>query len=113
MKLRSTKDFLIYGFASYGILWTVAESFGAFFDKLKPEGIFWYSAIILISILVGLYKALPRNEVEIKIPNTDSSFIVTFGDIFKDSDALVIPVNEFFDGGWAIMFQKRAYMESF
>lgn len=98
MLIRALKDFFIFGFATYGVLWTVAESFGAFFDNLKPEGLYWYLSIIACSVLVGLWKAWPRATITIEVPNSDSSIVITFGDIFKDSHAIVIPVNEFFDG---------------
>ncbi len=98
MLKRALKDFLVFGFATYGVLWTVAESFGAFFDKLKPEGLYWYLTIIVCSVFVGLWRAWPRSTITIKVPNSDSCIEITFGDLFKDSHAIVIPVNEFFDG---------------
>ena len=95
---RIIKDFLIFGFATYGILWTLAESFGAFFEGLKPDGIFWYFVIIIISTTVGIKRALPRKSVTINVPNSDSCVELKFGDIFTNSESIVIPVNEFFDG---------------
>ncbi len=98
MRNRIISDFTIFGFATYGILWTIAESFGAFFDKLKPEGMASYAILVLVSIAVGAYRSWPRTSVLIDVPNSDSSVEIRFGDLFDDSEAVVIPVNEFFDG---------------
>lgn len=97
LKKRILKDFIIYGFATYGILWTIAESFGAFFDHLKPDGIFWYIGMVSISVLVGIMRSWPRNSIEFNVPNSDSKIEIIFGDIFSNSEAVVIPVNEYFD----------------
>lgn len=97
MWIRATKDFLLFGFASYGALWTLAESFSAFVPDHKPEGLFQYSALILVCVGIGLWRAWPRQSVEIDVPNSDSSLVIKFGDIFKTDGCIAIPVNEFFD----------------
>ncbi len=98
MYLRCLRDFIIFGFAAYGILWTMAASFGAFFEDYRPKGIVWYGILISLSVVVGLVRCWPRNKIQIDIPASDSSFEVRFGDLFEDSNVVVIPVNEFFDG---------------
>ena len=92
------RDFLVYGFAAYGILWAVIEPFGSFFEDSKPKGIYWYCTMVLLSVVSGLWNCWPRNHIELKIPASDSSMRITFGDIFKGEGVVVIPVNEFFDG---------------
>ena len=98
MNKRAVLDFFIFGFAMYGVLWTVAESLGAFFQNIKPEGAYWYAAIVLPSIAVGLWKCWPRGHVKLQIPASDSSIDITFGDIFEGVGVVIIPVNEYFDG---------------
>ena len=88
----------MFGFAAYGALWTAAEPLGAVLKKCKPEGIYWYGAMIMASIVVGLWKCRPRRHVEFKIPGSDSSIRIEFGDIFQNGKVIVIPVNEYFDG---------------
>ena len=95
---RIVKDFLIYGLATYGVLWGIIEPLGSFFENSKPEGIGWYSAMVLISVVAGLWRCWPRSRIVLKIPASDSSLEVTFGDIFEGEGVVVIPVNEYFDG---------------
>ena len=54
--------------------------------------------MILASIVSGLWKCRPKGHVEFKIPGSDSSIEIEFGDIFEDGSVVVIPVNEYFDG---------------
>ena len=98
MYRRCIRDFFIFGFAAYGLLWTIAESFSAFFQDYKPTGIVWYGIFVSLSVIVGLGKCRPKNRIRIDIPASDSSFEIRFGDLFEDFDVVVIPVNEFFDG---------------
>ena len=95
---RAFRDFLVFGFATYGILWAGIEPFGFFLENSKPEGAYWYGTIVLISVVSGFWSCWPRNRVELKIPATDSSMEITFGDIFEGEGVVVIPVNEYFDG---------------
>lgn len=89
--------FLVFSFAAYGALWTVIESVSAFEDKLRPTGAAAYGVLILLSIGVGSWRAWPARRVEIRIPASDSSIAVEFGDIFSKDGCIAIQVNEFFD----------------
>ena len=95
---RVVRDLLVCGFATYGIFWAIIEPFGYFFENSKPEGAYWYCAMVLFSVLSGLWNCWPRNRIELKIPASDSSMEITFGDIFEGEGVVVIPVNEYFDG---------------
>lgn len=95
---RSFQDFFVFGFAAYGILSTIIGSFGLFFPGKKPEGLYWYSALIIASIASGLWRGRPKSKIELKVPASDSSIEIKFGDVFKDDGNVVIPVNEYFDG---------------
>lgn len=89
--------FLVFSFAAYGVLWTVIESVSAFDDNLKPKGAVAYGVLILFSVAVGVWRAWPVRRVEIRIPTSDSSIAVEFGDIFSKAGCIAIQVNEFFD----------------
>ena len=91
-------DFFVVGLATYAVLWGIIESFGSFFENLKPEGVSWYGTMVFFSFLPGLWRCWPRSSIELKIPASDSSFEITFGDIFDGQGVVVIPVNEYFDG---------------
>ena len=98
MNTRSVKDFFVFGFMSYGIIWTIVDAFGTFFEDRKPEGVYWYVVFVFIPVVFGLLKCRPSSHVELKVPFSDSSVEVTFGDIFEGKEVVVIPVNEYFDG---------------
>ena len=95
---RIITDFLVFGLATHTILWGTIEPLGSFFANFKLEGPLWYGAMLSISVLSGLWRCWPRRSIELKIPASDSSLEVTFGDIFDGQGVVVIPVNEYFDG---------------
>ena len=95
---RQVQDFFLGGFATYGALWLAVESISAFFVSLKPEGLAWYCALLVLAALGGVWRAWPTKRIELPIPASDSSFEVRFGDIFEGTGVVVIPVNEYFDG---------------
>ena len=105
---RSLRDFFVFGFATYGVLWTIIESFGLFFPEQNPEGFYSYSAIVLVSIVSGLWRCWPKRKIEIKVPSTDSFIQIRFGDIFSDGRVVVIPVNEYFDGSLGNHVSERS-----
>ena len=98
MNKRVVQDFFVFGFAAYGVLWTTIVSFGFFFKNSKIEGAYWYVAIVLASVVTGLWRCWPREHVKLQIPASDSSIEIRFGDIFEGVGVVVIPVNEYFDG---------------
>jgi hypothetical protein len=93
----NVKRFFLYSFACYGVLWTLIESVSAFIDHWKPTGIVAYGALVLVSIAIGLWRALPVRRIEIRVPNSDSSISVEFGDILTKTGCVAIQVNEYFD----------------
>ena len=92
-----TKRFFVFGFATYGVLWTIIESASAFIDQWKPSGVLGYAILVGLSVVVGIWRAWPPRRIEIRVPNSDSSVAVEFGDIFSKSGCIAIQVNEFFD----------------
>ena len=94
---RTAADFFIFGFSAYGVLWTIVKSIGTFFPNLKIDG-YWYAIIVVIASGSGLWRAWPRNHVELRVPASDSSLEIRFGNIFDGGGVVVIPVNEYFDG---------------
>ncbi len=58
--------------------------------------------ILLIAVSVGFFIIRRRNKIELSLTdntdNTDNTDTkIEFGDIFKESGLIVIPVNEYFD----------------
>lgn len=89
--------FALFAFATYGALWTVIESVGAFIDQLKPTGALAYGTLIAVSVAVGAWKAWPTRRVELSVAGTDSRISVEFGDLFTKQGCVAIQVNEYFD----------------
>ena len=95
---RDVQDFLLGGAATYGALWLAVESVSAFFVSLKPEGLVWYSALLVLAAMGGVWRAWPTRRIEFPIPGSDSSIEIRFGNVFQGAGVVVIPVNEYFDG---------------
>ena len=95
---RKIRDFITFAFVGFGFLWAVIESFGFFLPERKPEGVCWYAAIVFAALGVALWNVRPKRNIEVKVPASDSSLAIKFGDIFTDKGVVVIPVNEYFDG---------------
>ena len=98
---RHAQEFFVGGFATYGALWVGVESIAAFFLSLKPEGLVWYSALVALAVVGGVWRAWPTQRIEFPIPGSDSSFEIRCGNVFEGAGGagvIVIPVNEYFDG---------------
>ena len=54
--------------------------------------------MVLASIVSGLWRCWPKSKIELKVPASDSTIEIKFGDIFTAEGNVVIPVNEYFDG---------------
>lgn len=94
---RIAKDFFVFGFSAHGVIWAITRPLMAFFPDLVIGG-FYYTIMVAVSVIYGLWRCWPRNHVELSIPASDSSIEITFGDIFEGDGITVIPVNEYFDG---------------
>jgi hypothetical protein len=72
---KRLRDFLINGFAAYGLLWTIVESGSAFFPQIKPDGLTQYLFLILPSVEI-------INEAELESLNaflTSGKSIINIG----------------------------------
>ena len=98
MRRRHVQDFLLGGFATYGALWLAVESMSAFFASIEPAGLAGYSALLVLAVLGGLWRAWPTKRIEFQIPASDSWLEIRHGNIFEGEGVVVIPVNEYFDG---------------
>ena len=102
------QDFFLGGFATYGALWLIVESISAFFVSLRPEGFVWYCSLLVLAGSGGVWRAWPTKRIEFLMPGSDSSFEIRFGDIFEDSEVVVISVNEYFDGDLGDHVSKKS-----
>jgi hypothetical protein len=63
----------------------------------KTAGLLCLFVFIFVSIIYGFYRTWKLNQVNIRIPHTNTTISILFGDLFKQEGVRVIPVNEFFD----------------
>ena len=92
---RTVSDFISGGLTAFGALSAIGLFFQNLYEVHKPYSTF---AIIAGSLAYGISKCWHKNRITIKVPASDSSIEVVFGDIFDGTDLIVIPVNEYFDG---------------
>jgi len=85
-----------YGFLCYSFLWTIIESATSILNK-KVEGVEYYFSLVLISLLFGIHKIYQPRKISFKIPTSDTTVKIFYGDIFEQDGMIAIPVNEFFD----------------
>ena len=95
---RHIREFVVGTLATFAALWLVVESFSAFLPDLKPRGPDLYGVLWIASAVGGLCRAWPPRRINLPIPASGSSLEVRFGDVFDGDGAIVIPVNEYFDG---------------
>ena len=99
------------GLAAIGALWTLTEIVTAALPTMKSalenHGSNYIITIALIFLLVFLMYIREPVEVTFKIPNTDTSIKLMFGDLFDQDANLLIGVNEFFDGELGIPVSKN------
>ena len=98
MERHNVQAFLLGAFATYGALWLCVESIDAFFASLKPQGLVWYFALLVLSAFGGAWHAWPTKRIELQIPASDSTLEIKFGNVFEGKGIVVIAVNEYFDG---------------
>ena len=97
LKRQQLYDFLLRFLETYGAIYLIVESCSFFLPSIKLEGFGWYLFLLVLCAGIGLYCAWPKERVEFRIPTTDSSFEIKFGDILDEEGIIVIPVNEYFD----------------
>jgi hypothetical protein len=95
---RHRKRFLLAFFFGYCTIWACIEPLMAILE-VKTTGFnwYWFSFYIIVSIIIGIISAIPKQSVNFSLINTNTKVIIEFGDLFKFEGHKVIPVNEYFD----------------
>jgi Thoeris protein ThsA, Macro domain len=86
-----------YVFTAFSVLFTIIKGINQFFPGVKIEGVYAFTAIILVSFGYGLKKVWKPSKIKIKIANSDTIIEVLFGDLFVQDGIRAVAVNEFFD----------------
>ena len=99
---RRWKGGITTALTALGAVWLLTEIVTFISDDAKAalQGHpWWYSlaavAIAAVAFVVFIYE--PR-RVLIRVPTTDTCIEIKYGNLFNESDHLLIAVNEFFDG---------------
>lgn len=76
------------------VLWTIIDIITSFLhvDILNK---YYFIVFVIIGLVVGVFKELPKMESKLKIHNTNVT--IKFGDIFKQPGCKIITVNNYFD----------------
>jgi hypothetical protein len=82
-----------------GFIFGLYQGVALFFPGVVAKTTGWshFVIIIFISIIFGRCKTWKKSRIDFKIPCTDKTIEILFGDLFKQEGMRVIPVNEFFD----------------
>lgn len=98
-KLSITRNPKWFGYCVFfGVtsLWAICEPIISALGN--PSKKYWFLGIfLLISLIIAFIKAWPKNMVEFKLPNTNSTVGIRFGDLFSSNGVIGIGVNEYFD----------------
>lgn len=82
---------------SFGVLWLIVEPSSFFFpsfgDFVRP---YWW-LFLLIGVVLGVYRALPKSKASSRIQGTDSFIELRIADMFSVPAAFIIPCNRTFD----------------
>jgi small nuclear ribonucleoprotein (snRNP)-like protein len=82
-----------------GVMFGLYQGIAVFIPNFVPKITGWHPLLVFffVSIIWGRCWTWKRRQINFKIPNTNTTIEVLFGDLFKQEGMRVIPVNEFFD----------------
>lgn len=87
-------------FSVFGILWLIIEVL-VFFNRQEfadgMKSIWWL--FLSAGVILVIYQNWPKHLYTYKVNNRDVSISIQIGDVFKNSGALIVPVNNRIDVG--------------
>jgi len=83
--------------SAFGVLWLIVEPASLFFPDTFRWGWPGYVALVLVSGLVALYRARPRDAVSRSLPPTDVTIAIRVGDVLDQVGNVVVGANDTFD----------------
>lgn len=83
--------------ATFGSLWLVVEPLGLFLPGKLDWGLTGYIVMLVLSVAVGFYRALPKYEFEHRLGENDVLIRVRTDDVLSASGNLIIGTNDCFD----------------
>ncbi len=94
---RHPLRFLIESGLTYGAIWTFLDSISQLLPQLTVSGGPAYACLVIASVSIGLWRAVPKKDVRYRIGGSNTYLRVRFGDLFEAIGLRAIPANEFFD----------------
>lgn len=94
---RKPVKLLISIFISYTVIWAILEPLIYFCQLTVLSGLTKFIIILIVSVIAGISKEYPKEEIEINMKNVNTKVKILFGDLFSKEGYKVISVNEFFD----------------
>lgn len=92
----------IAAFAALGFLWTATELLNFAFPSIAAwlqENLLFYRILgAIVFVIVWLLRAYEPWSVDVRLPLTQTTVRVEFGNLFDQGTDIVIAVNEYFDG---------------
>ncbi|RAR75685.1 macro domain-containing protein [Flavobacterium aciduliphilum] len=95
--LNKILSFCINLLASFGMLWLLVSIISYFGNDLVSKEIknYWW-LFGLIGLLYAIFKLLPKNSYEFKVPHRDAIIKIQKKNILKVEGSLIVPVNYYF-----------------
>lgn len=81
---------------AFAALWTALEATQSFLQFTLIGGA-KFGVLLGISLVVGVFRALPTNKRSAIIPGTSARLTITYGNLFHERGVIAVPVNEYFD----------------
>ena len=81
---------------AFAALWTLVDATQSFL-QFQFGGWPRYVAFIVLSVVAGVWRAVPPDSRTVRIPGSNSRLTVTYADLFAEKGIIAVPVNDFFD----------------
>lgn len=96
--IRRWKKIIITLLASVGLFWTLIELFSYYLPNVfLLNDIRVLYLIWVISIIISIFKNIPRKKFTSKLRSKDVYLEVKVGNIFKNKGAIILPINDHLD----------------
>jgi hypothetical protein len=81
----------------FGTIWLFLEPVSLIFPKLFEHSWQLLVALVLVSLLGGLWRSRPRKRLEFKLPPSDLKIAIAVGDVLAQEGNIVLGSNDTFD----------------
>lgn len=97
LTLKNPSLYGYYVFYGLSACWTVVELSITFNLLSVPVGKIIFVFLMFLAFIVSFSMACRKQQIKIKLKNTNTLVSIKFGDIFQENGWIAVPVNEYFD----------------